>query len=103
MEPHSTCECTRVVYDGRPVPPAFVVSLERGRGSVGNYDWSAIRQSTPGKIGSNIRTTQDSTEDSEQGALDGHVMNLELVDDRDDCAPSGKHKHPMPAPEKCSC
>ena len=51
----------------------------------------------------NKRTTQDNTEDSEQGALDGEVMNLELVDDRDDSAPSCKHKHPMPAPEKRSC
>ena len=103
MEPHGTCKRTRVVHDGRPVPPAFVVSLERGRGPVGNYDWSVIRQSTPGRIGANIRTTQDSTEDSEQGALDGHALNFELVDDRDDCAPGGKHNHPMPAPEKCSC
>lgn len=51
----------------------------------------------------NIRTTQDSTKDSEQGALDGQVSNLELVNDRDDSAPSSKHKHPMPAPEKRSC
>ena len=42
MEPHSTCKCTRVVHDGRPVPPTFVVSLERGRGSVGNYDWRSV-------------------------------------------------------------
>jgi len=35
--------------------------------------------------------------------LDGQVTNLEHIDDGDDGAPSGKHKHPMPAPEKCSC
>ena len=38
MEPHSTRERTRVVHDGRPVPATFVVSLESGRSSVGNYD-----------------------------------------------------------------
>ena len=54
-------------------------------------------------MGSNIRTTQDSTEDSEQGALDGQVTDLELVDDSDDGAPTSKHNHPVPAPEKCSC
>jgi hypothetical protein len=103
MEPHSARKRTRVVHDGGPVPPAFVVSLERGRGAVGNYDWSGTCQSIPGKVGSSIRTTQDSTEDSEQGALDGQVTNLELVDDRDEGAPTGKHNHPVPAPKKCSC
>ena len=38
MEPHSACKRARVVHDGRPISPAFVVSLERGRGSVGNND-----------------------------------------------------------------
>ena len=51
----------------------------------------------------NKRTTQDNTEDSEQGALDGEVMNLELVDDRDNRTPSCKNEHPMPVPEKESC
>jgi hypothetical protein len=55
-----------------------------------------------GKMGSSIRTTQDSTEDSEQGALDGKVANLELVDDRDDSAPTSKHNHPVPASKKRS-
>lgn len=38
MEPHSARKGTRVVHNGGPVPPAFVVSLERGRSSVGNYN-----------------------------------------------------------------
>ena len=47
MEPHSARKRTRVVHDGRPVPAAFVVSLKRGRSSIGNYDCgvSVIRQS----------------------------------------------------------
>jgi len=42
MEPHCACKGTRIVDDGGPVPAAFVVSLKRGRGSVGDYDWRVI-------------------------------------------------------------
>jgi len=42
MEPHSACKRARAVHNGRPISPAFVVSLERGRGSVGNNDWNVI-------------------------------------------------------------
>ena len=47
-------------------------------------------------MGSNVRTTQDGTEISEQGALDGQITDLELVNDGDDGAPTTKHNYPVP-------